>query len=188
MKRREFLKRSMYAPLALAVGVVAGKAMSEPNSLVHPGDLPVGDELAMDIRILDFEAEHIQRLRPDSIPDGWAHLRDPKQVLVVKDLGPTFSFEDGDKIVLCGGIYRFAEHQGELWTLFCEDGAKYFETLHPLVSHYLMGVNLQRYEFVLPEDDSMGHIWAELLDFKREKVMKGLYTDGHDAILYARVQ
>ena len=141
------------------------------------------------IEVVEFEARHCTDLiLQDAQSFTQPLLRMPDYAQALIDGGPHFSAMLDGRVIGCAGVWMIEPHRGIAWALLAEDIGKSIFHMHKAVKRFLEEVEIQRIETAVDYNFHAGHRWAKMLGFRAEGVMRRFFPDGHDAILYARIQ
>lgn len=136
-----------------------------------------------------FQPFHIDLLRAQGVQS--AQLRAVSHVPAAYasvPMGPAVTAREGDRIVVCGGIYAYAPHRGMCWALLSADAGRHMTWLHYAVKRFITMQPWRRLEATVEETFEDGCRWVQLLGFKFEGRMPEFGDDGETHLRYARTR
>lgn len=141
--------------------------------------------------LVKFKAAHLRPLLEQPVNAG---LRDWFLSGVADQLEVTesASFVYKDEVMVCGGITKYWEGRGQLWTVFNENAKFNFVPTFRAIKHWLnyqIENQYKRIELSVNCDFEIGRRRAELLGFKLEcATAKNYLPSGGDCSLYSLVR
>lgn len=106
----------------------------------------------------------------------------------LKNAGPAFTAMDGDRVVMCGGLFPQWEGRAIVWALVGVDAGKHMIAITRGTKRFFGMFKYRRLETAVKTDFVEGHRWARMLGFANEGTMTGWAPDGCDYDLYARIE
>ncbi len=139
------------------------------------------------MEVLDFKAEHLQRLKLQNAQlylSGWVTL---EQGRALENQPSYTAVVDGIPIAAAGVVPQW-QGRAIAWAFLSEIGPRQFVGVHRAVKSFLDGCFIKRIEMTVNCDFPEAHRWAKMLGFSMEaERMVGYAPDGGDCALYARV-
>jgi hypothetical protein len=141
------------------------------------------------VRVVTFKPYHIDLLRAQGVhgsqlrvvshlPVSYATVATPK--------GPAVTAFDGERVVICGGIAKYAEDSGICWALLSADSGRHMLFLHRAVERFISMNSWRRLEATVEKGFLAGCRWVELLGFKFEGEMPCYGPERETHLRYGR--
>lgn len=140
-------------------------------------------------KIIPFKAEHLAPLLDQSIN------QDVKAVFLggfadhLETIGGSATGLVDGKVAVCGGVWKYWENRGQIWTVFNQDYKDNFLPVFRILKEFLDQSNYDRLEMSVPFGFEIGKRRAKLLGFTLECERARKYLpNGVDCALFARVK
>lgn len=138
------------------------------------------------IKVYDFRAEHITRLRAQDAQQGGEPMTF-NYGRTLERVGPAIScITDSGDVVMCAGYGELWAGRHVAWAVLSQSACKHMLRLTRIVKA-MLGTPTGRVEAIVEYDFEQGHRWVRMLGFDVEipKAVKYL-PGGVDASVYVR--
>jgi len=138
------------------------------------------------LKIVPFEAEHIQLLKLQKAQAEMCGIYDPAYGEALENIGHSFTGMVRGHPIICAGIAKQWEGRGLAWALMSEECGPHFVQITRSVKRYLDASNWRRLEAQVDVEFARAIRWAEMLGFQVESYMPKFTEQGRDAFMYVR--
>lgn len=138
----------------------------------------------MTVRLVPFEQQHRDRLRPQ--PWQLDEMKDAPS----RPVGQAWAALVGDHPICIGGLYEIWRGRAYAWALLGEDAGPHMVSLTRAIRSQLDTAPFARIEIVVEENFRAAARWAQMLGFQLETpvALKCFLPSGRDAWIYSRIR
>ncbi len=144
------------------------------------------------IKIVDYNPDHLDKLKPKSVYDPTEDHRGNIETLVKSNAGKVKTLVDEEKVLAVCGFSLLRRGVAEFWAITSEEVKERPIAFHKSVKYLIFYIenhlNLHRTQITVSASFDEGRRWAEGLGFEEEARLKKYGADGSDHIMYARTR
>ena len=141
------------------------------------------------MNIIPYKAEHLNSLL---LQPAQAEVRryfgNPDYGKMLELPGMAFTAEEDGRVLGMAGVQPRWEGRAEAWALLSGDLKRNFVRIHRAVLHFLDTTDIRRIETAVDANFDDGLVWADMLGFKNEGLMRCYTPEGRDCYRFARVK
>jgi hypothetical protein len=140
-------------------------------------------------QLVSFEVKHVTQMQLSASSSGIIGMVKPEHFKALEQLPYNYTLLVEGKPIACGGVIRFWDTRGEVWSLLDEQSGHRFILWHRCVQRFLASIPVKRMEAVVEKSFEPGHRWVKMLGFKVDApFLQNYFPNGADGVLYSKIQ
>lgn len=141
------------------------------------------------MNIIPYKAEHLDALLLQPAQENVRrYFGNPEYGKALELPGLAFTAEEGGRVLAMAGVMPRWEGRAEAWAILSGDLKRHFVRIHRAVLRFLETTDIRRIETAVDANFPEGIVWADMLGFKNEGLMRGYTPEGRDCYRFARVK
>ena len=141
------------------------------------------------MNIIQFQPDHLEKLLLQPAQENARrYLGNPEYGAALALPGLAFTAVEGERVLAMAGVLPRWEGRAEAWALLSHDLRRNFIRIHRAVLHFLDTTDIRRIETAVDANFDDGLVWADMLGFKNEGLMRCYTPEGRDCYRFARVK